>query len=152
MSNKQFSSHCIQKNQTYCDLRHVLLPLLFTVGIDHSKYDILNLHTRQVKLSTYVQAYSKRSHSINMSNIQIDTKSLGIVVYHQFNNIKLSVFASSKKLSNAQTKTCWNTLQNSLLAKFCLLCNPKRIDEPLLCSMVLEIQSFFRSIVRLVFS
>ena len=151
MSNKQFSSHCIQKNQTYCDLRHVLLPLLFTVGIDHSKYDILNLHTRSncLHMSRPIQ---KRSHSINMSNIQVDTKSLGLFIHHQINNIKLSFFASSKKLSNAHTKTCWNTLQNSLLAKFCLLCNPKRIDEPLLCSMVLEIQSFFRSTVRLVFS
>ena len=41
----------------------------------------------------------KRSHSIHMLSIQIDTKSLELVIYHQFNNIKLSLFASQMKSS-----------------------------------------------------
>ena len=42
----------------------------------------------------------KRSHPINMLSIQIDTKSLERVIYHQFNNIKLSFFASHMKSSS----------------------------------------------------
>ena len=34
-----------------------------------------------------------------MLSIQIDTKSLELVIYHQFNNIKLSFFASHMKSS-----------------------------------------------------
>ena len=34
------------------------------------------------------------NHSINMSSLQIDTKSLEMVSYHKFNNIKLSYFES----------------------------------------------------------
>ena len=34
-----------------------------------------------------------------MLSIQIDTKSLDLVIYHQFNNIKLSFFASHMKSS-----------------------------------------------------
>ena len=34
-----------------------------------------------------------------MLNIQIDAKSLEKVIYHQFNNIKLSLFASHMKSS-----------------------------------------------------
>ena len=34
-----------------------------------------------------------------MSNIQIDTKSLELVIYHQFNNIKLSFFSNHMKRS-----------------------------------------------------
>ena len=34
-----------------------------------------------------------------MLNIQIDTKSLEPIIYHQFNNIKLSFFASHIKSS-----------------------------------------------------
>ena len=143
MSNKQFSSHCIQKNQTYCDLRHVLLPLLFTVGIDHSKYDILNLHTR--------------SNCLHMSRpIQKGVIPLTCRTFKLIPKVLDCLFTIRSTTSNCPylqaQKTCCNTLQNSFLAKFCLLCNPKRIDEPLLCSMVLEIQSFFRSTVRLVFS
>ena len=41
----------------------------------------------------------KRSHSIHMSSIQIDTKSLERVIYYQLNNIKLSFFASHMKSS-----------------------------------------------------
>ena len=36
------------------------------------------------------------SHSIHMLSIQIDSNSLELVIYHQFNNIKLSFFASHK--------------------------------------------------------
>ena len=36
----------------------------------------------------------KRSLSICMLSIQIDTKSLELVIQHQFNNIKLSFFSS----------------------------------------------------------
>ena len=39
----------------------------------------------------------KGSHSIHMLSIQIETKSLKLVIYHQFNNIKLSFFASHMK-------------------------------------------------------
>ena len=41
----------------------------------------------------------KRSHSIHMLNIHIDTKSIELVIYYQFNNIKLSFFASHMKRS-----------------------------------------------------
>ena len=43
----------------------------------------------------------KMSHSIHMVSIQIDTnfKSLELVSYHQFTNIKLSFFASNMKWS-----------------------------------------------------
>ena len=41
----------------------------------------------------------KRSHSIHMFSIQIDTKSFELVIYHQYNNIKLSFFASPMKSS-----------------------------------------------------
>ena len=34
-----------------------------------------------------------------MLSIQIDTKSFELVIYHQFNNIKLSFFASHMKSS-----------------------------------------------------
>ena len=34
-----------------------------------------------------------------MLSVQIDTKSLELVIYHQFNNIKLSLFASHMKSS-----------------------------------------------------
>ena len=34
-----------------------------------------------------------------MSNIQVDTKSLKLAIYHQFNNIKLSIFSSHIKQS-----------------------------------------------------
>ena len=37
------------------------------------------------------------SHSIHMLSIQIDTKSLKFDIYHQFNNVKLSFFASHIK-------------------------------------------------------
>ena len=33
------------------------------------------------------------SHSIHMLSIQIDTKNPGLIIHHQFNNIKLSFFA-----------------------------------------------------------
>ena len=33
-----------------------------------------------------------------MLSIQIDTKSLELVIYHQFNNIKLSFFASHNRV------------------------------------------------------
>ena len=36
---------------------------------------------------------------MHMLSIQIDTKSLELVIYHQFNNIKLSLFASHMKSS-----------------------------------------------------
>ena len=39
------------------------------------------------------------SHSIHILSIQIDTKSLKLVIYHQFNNIKLSFFTSHVKSS-----------------------------------------------------
>ena len=38
------------------------------------------------------------SHSIYMASIQIDTKNLALDFHHQFNNIKLSLFASQTKL------------------------------------------------------
>ena len=41
----------------------------------------------------------KRSHPINMLSIQIDTKSLELLISHQSNNIKLSFFASPMKSS-----------------------------------------------------
>ena len=34
------------------------------------------------------------SHSIHMLSIQIDTKNPGLIIHHQFNNIKLSFFAN----------------------------------------------------------
>ena len=37
------------------------------------------------------------SHSIHMLSIQIDTKNPGLIIHHQFNNIKLSFFASQIK-------------------------------------------------------
>ena len=37
------------------------------------------------------------SHSIYMLSIQIDTKNPGLIIHHQFNNIKLSFFASQIK-------------------------------------------------------
>ena len=42
---------------------------------------------------------SQRSQSIHMLSIQIDTKSLELVINHQINNIKLSFFASHMKRS-----------------------------------------------------
>ena len=39
------------------------------------------------------------SHSIHILSIQIDTKSLKLVIYHQFNNIKLAFFTSHVKSS-----------------------------------------------------
>ena len=42
----------------------------------------------------------KRSHSIHMLSIQIDTKSIKLVIHHQFNNIKFSLFASHVKRSH----------------------------------------------------
>ena len=63
-----------------------------------------------------------RSFPVEVRAIQIDC----------LNNIKLAFFAFfGQVLLTVQPK--------------------KRIDEPLLCSMVLEIQSLFRSTVRLVF-
>ena len=41
----------------------------------------------------------KMSQFIHLLSIQIDTLSLELVIYHQFNNIKLSIFASRKKRS-----------------------------------------------------
>ena len=42
------------------------------------------------------------SRSNHIVSIQIDTKNLEFVVLHQFNNVKLSFFASYMKLSFAQ--------------------------------------------------
>ena len=39
------------------------------------------------------------SQSFNMSSIQIDTKSLELIIHHQFDNIKLSFFVSHIKRS-----------------------------------------------------
>ena len=39
------------------------------------------------------------SQSFNMSSIQIDTKSLELIIHHQFDNIKLSFFVSQMKRS-----------------------------------------------------
>ena len=36
----------------------------------------------------------KRSHSIHMSSIEIDSKGLEVVIHYQFKNIKLSFFTS----------------------------------------------------------
>ena len=40
----------------------------------------------------------KRSHSIHILSIQIDTKSFEVVICHQFNNIKLSFFATPHEI------------------------------------------------------
>ena len=42
---------------------------------------------------------TKRSHSIYMLNIQIDTKSLELVIHQKLNNIRVSLFASLKNRS-----------------------------------------------------
>ena len=39
------------------------------------------------------------SHCIHMLSIQIDTKNPGLIIHHQFNNIKLSFFAGHNKMS-----------------------------------------------------
>ena len=53
----------------------------------------------------------KRSHPINMLSIQIDTKSLELVINHQFNNIKLSFFASHMKSSFPDAVRLLDTLE-----------------------------------------
>ena len=45
---------------------------------------------------------NQKEHSIHMLSIQIDAKSLELIIYHQFNNIKLSFFAIRMKLSFPQ--------------------------------------------------
>ena len=45
-----------------------------------------------------IQIDTKRSHSIHILSIQIDTKSFEVVIYHQFNNIKLSFFPMSNEI------------------------------------------------------
>ena len=49
---------------------------------------------------------NQRSHSIHMLSIQIDTKNLELIIYHQFNNIKLSFFASHIKSKVPNNRTC----------------------------------------------
>ena len=46
-----------------------------------------------------------------MLSIQIDTKSLELVIYHQFNNIKLSFFASQMKASLIDAVRLLDTLE-----------------------------------------
>ena len=60
----------------------------------------------------------KRSHSIHMLNIQIDTKSLELVIYHQFNNIKLPFFASHMKSSfpPCTVNRCFTVIRYSRVA------------------------------------
>ena len=50
----------------------------------------------EAQFSQYCTMYGqiKMSHSIHILSIQIDTKRLELSIYHQFNNIKLSFFAS----------------------------------------------------------
>ena len=50
-------------------------------------------------LEYLISVQIKRSHSIHMLSIQIDTKSLELIICHHFNNFKLSLFASHMKLS-----------------------------------------------------
>ena len=53
-----------------------------------------------VELEYLITVQIKRSHSIHMLSIQIDTKSIKLVIHHQFNNIKFSLFASHVKRSH----------------------------------------------------
>ena len=46
-----------------------------------------------------------------MLSIQIDTKGLELVIYHQFNNIKLSFFASHIKSSLIDAVRLLDTLE-----------------------------------------
>ena len=56
--------------------------------------------------------------SIHMLSIQIDTKSLKFLIYYQFNNIKLSFFASHMKLSFPLSKfdRCFTVIRCSRVA------------------------------------
>ena len=50
------------------------------------------------------------SHSIHMLSIQIDTKSITLVIHHQLNNIKLSFFASHMKRSLIDAERSLDTI------------------------------------------
>ena len=51
---------------------------------------IVNYSRVSNNLTLHVYGQIKRSHSIHMLSIQIDTKTVELVIHHQFNNIKLS--------------------------------------------------------------
>ena len=66
-----------------------------TVVLNHK------VHTLEYLITLHMYGWIKRSHSIHMLNIQIDTKSFELVICHQFNNIKLSFFANHVCLIHA---------------------------------------------------
>ena len=60
----------------------------------------------------------KMSHSIHMSSIQIDTKSLELIIQYQFNNIKLSFFASHIKRSFPLCMVIWLKITQNVAFEF----------------------------------
>ena len=66
-----------------------------------------------------------------MLSIQIDTKSLELLIYHQFNNIKLSFFASHMKLSFplCSFNRCCTVIRYSRVGRLLLRCLLKVVND-----------------------
>ena len=59
----------------------------------------------------------KRSHSIHMLSIQIDTKTVELVIHHQFNNIKLSSICKLYKREFSMFNRCCTVMRYSRVSK-----------------------------------
>ena len=77
---------------------------LFTTcgsALRHSNTSFLETHRKCFHFLYYrgsnPYCQIKRSHSIHMLSIQIDSKSIELVIHHQFDNFKLSLVASHTK-------------------------------------------------------
>ena len=63
--------------------------ILHYVESRHQRFTAATTYTLEYLITLHVFIHS----FIRRSSIQIDTKSLELVIYHQFNNIKMSFFA-----------------------------------------------------------
>ena len=59
----------------------------------------------------------KRSHSIHMLSIQIDTKTVELVIHPQFNNIKLSSICKLYKREISMFNRCCTVMRYSRVSK-----------------------------------
>ena len=85
-----------------------------------------------------------------MLSIPIDTKSLELVIHHQFNNIKLSFFASYMKSSFplCRSDRCCTVIRYSRVSNFIGCAQPIRIAQFPVISLLLHSWLYIRTVVK----
>ena len=78
---------------------------------------IVNYSRVSNNLTLHVYGQIKRSHSIHMLSIQIDTKTVELVIHHQFKNIKFSSICKLYKREFSMFNRCCTVMRYSRVSK-----------------------------------